>query len=119
MRGNSRRPEGRLSDRYDPKPLRRCAEAWLRDRRMADVLNGLGLDGCVCHLLREVVDQHEDELTILIGDRVVARLELSRSDLSAAPQEVQLFTFEDYRRIIGQGRQRMLLDAAAETARNA
>jgi hypothetical protein len=68
------------------------------------------------HVLAHTPGQGEDLFVVLVDGTWVTRFELPRSTDEAA-QAVTVEALADYRKLVGQGRFRMLLDAAVADAR--
>lgn len=109
-------PAKHLRDRYDIGPLRLRPEESPRDLALIEAVASLGLRGTVFHLMRNIPDQHDDEYVLLIDTKMVVQFEIQRVE-GALPQDVQIWSLAEYRREIGQGRYRILLDRAADAAR--
>ena len=109
-------PAKYLRDRCDIEPLRLRPEESSRDLALIKAVASLRLSGTVFHLMRDIPDQHEDGYVLLIDAKMVVQFEIQRAD-GALPQDVQIWSLAEYRREIGQGRYRILLDRAADAAR--
>ncbi|WP_442579747.1 hypothetical protein ACSBOB_30390 [Mesorhizobium sp. ASY16-5R] len=103
-----------LRDRYDVEEMRLIPE---RDRLLIEAMSSLGIHGTVFHVLRAIPEEYEDEYTILVDAKLVVDFELSREVPDPSPAAVKVWFLEEYRRDIGQGRRRILLDRAADAAR--
>lgn len=88
-----------------------------RDNDLITALGKIGQDGAVFHSLRWIPDQYEDFYTILVDDRIVVKFEVDRKLGTILPESVETDSFEQYRRQIGQGKDRIKLDKAAAKAR--
>ncbi|RAZ84326.1 hypothetical protein DPM33_31570 [Mesorhizobium hawassense] len=67
--------------------------------------------------MRDIPDQYDDEYVVLIDAKIVVQFEMQRA-AGASPEDVKIWFLAEYRREIGQGRDRILLDRAAEVARS-
>lgn len=109
-------PANHLRDRYDIEPLRLRPEESSRDLTLTMAVSSLGLSGSVFHLMRDIPDQYDDEYVVLIDAEIVVQFEMQRVT-GAPPKDVQIWSLAEYRREIGQGHCRILLDRAADAAR--
>lgn len=107
----------RLEDRYDVESIRLKPETSARDSKIFEAVSSIGLRGTTLHLLNEVPDQFEDQYTVLIDAKLVVSFELLRGVSDASPKNARIWFLADYRREIGQGRHRIMLDRAASAAR--
>lgn len=105
-----------LRDRYDVKRLRMRPDEDDRDLALINAVSSLGLSGAVFHLMEEIPDQYDDEYVVLIDAKIVVQFEMRRV-AGAVPEDVKIWLLAEYRREIGQGRDRILLDRAADAAR--
>jgi hypothetical protein len=107
----------RLTDRYDVESLRLRPQNQPEHRRLISIITSLYSNGSVYHCLAQTPYNDGGEIyTVLVDDEAVIRLDLPGG--SSEPEEVQIWTFDEYRRAIGQGHHRILLDHAAEAARS-
>ena len=106
-----------LRDRYDVEGIRLKPEASSRDFALIEAVSSLGVHGTVFHLIKEVPDQFDDEYVVLVDAKLVVHFEMPRGVARASPEDVKIWFFSDYRREIGQGHHRILLDSAADAAR--
>ena len=109
-------PAKYLRDRFDVEPLRLRPDESARDLALIRAVSSLGVHGTVFHLMHEVPDQYDDEYVVLIDAKIVVQFEMQRV-AGASPEDVKIWFLADYRREIGQGRYRILLDRAADVAR--
>jgi hypothetical protein len=107
-------PRKYLRDRYDVEEMRLRPEV---DQSLIEAMTTLGIRGTVFHAIRAIPEQYEDEYTILVDAKLVVHFELPRGVPDPRPTAVKIWFFAEYRREIGQGRRRILLDRAAEAAR--
>jgi hypothetical protein len=80
------------------------------------IIETLRPGGSVYHLLAQTPDNDSELFVVLVDDQAVVSFELPRSE--AVPEDVKIYTFDEYRRAIGQGRSRILLDRAAQVGRS-
>ena len=106
-----------LRDRYDVEGIRLKPEASSRDFALIEAISSLGVQGTIFHLIKEVPNQFDDEYVVLVDAKLVVHFEMPRSVAGAPPEDVKIWFFSDYRREIGQGHDRILLDSAADAAR--
>lgn len=104
-----------LRDRYDVERLRMGPDEDARDLALIKAVSSLGLSGTVFHLIKDIPDQYDDEYVVLIDAKIVVKFEMQRV-VGAAPEDVKIWSLAEYRREIGQGRDRILLDQAADAA---
>ena len=116
-RSRCQMPRKYLNDRYDTEATRLKPDESQKDLAIIQALASIGLDGDIYHVLQFVPEQFEDEYIILIDAKLVVSFELSRRGDRPLPEVVRISFFTDYRRQIGQGRDRILLDRAADAAR--
>ena len=105
----------RLTERYDVERIRLRPETNEGDRRLVAKIETLHPGGSAYHLLAQTPDNDSELFVILLDDQAVVSFELPRS--AAVPEDVKIYTFDEYRRAIGQGRGRILLDRAAQAGR--
>lgn len=105
----------RLSDRYDVSGARLWPERD-EDEAVVTAVRKLVPRGTVFHLLQCWPDQGEDGYVVLVDEHTIVSFELLRSDPATDPTEARVWRFSDYRKQIGQGRDRMRLDRVAELA---
>ena len=125
----------RMSERYNVERIRFVSgelRHWPNTGRvpLSDIINGIVPDGSIFHLLNDIPDDSGLELTILIDGQTVVYFELPwlperswlgrRKDTYLAggtPYDVKVWTLADFRRDIGQGKYRILVDHAEADAR--
>ena len=107
----------RMTERYDTKAARMRSESNAWAREIIGLVDDLVAAGSVYHCLTHTPEQCEDLLVILVDDRAVVSFELPRDVRQPSPTEVEIWSLEDYRRAVGQGRHRIFVDLAAAQAR--
>ena len=110
-------PAKYLRDHYDVEALRLKPDASSHDLALIEAVSSLGVHGTVFHLIKEVPDQFDDEYVVLVDAKIVIHFEIPRGVAGASPEDVKIWFLAEYRREIGQGRHRILLDRAADAAR--
>lgn len=105
------------TDRYDVEALRLRPDASPRDLALIEAVSSLGLHGTVFHRIKDVPDQLHDEYVVLVDAKIVVDFELPRGVTGATPENVKIWFLDEYRRQTGQGHHRLLLDRAADAAR--
>lgn len=105
-----------LKDRYDVEPLRMWPDEDDRDLALINAVSSLGLSGTVFHLMHDTPDQYDDKYVVLVDAKIVVQFEVQRV-AGALPEDVRIWSLAEYRREKGQGRDRILLDRAADAAR--
>lgn len=106
----------RMTERYDVEARRmRPDDEWAKE--IIGLVDRLSPGGSVYHCLAHTPEQYEDLLVILVDDRAVVRFELPRGAGARLPAEIHVWSLEDYRREVGQGRHRIFVDLAAGHAR--
>jgi hypothetical protein len=105
----------RLTERYDVQRIRLNPAVSEADQRLVAITETLRPGGSIYHVLAQTPDNDSDLFVVLIDDQAIVSFELPRS--GCAPEDVKIWTFDNYRRAIGQGRSRILLDRAAEAGR--
>ncbi|MGJ4890460.1 hypothetical protein ACQR1Y_19850 [Bradyrhizobium sp. HKCCYLRH3099] len=73
--------------------------------------------GSIYHVLKLIPEQCEDVYTILVDDHTVASFDVPRGGRPMALTAVEIQSFADYRNQIGQGKERIKLQRAAQHAR--
>lgn len=106
----------RLTDRYDVERIRLRPEVDEGDRRLVSIIETLRPGGSVFHILANTPDNDSDLIVVLVDDQAVVSFELDRS--AGVPEDVKIYSFNEFRTAIGQGRSRILLDRAAQAGRN-
>ncbi|MGJ5092390.1 hypothetical protein ACQR18_09950 [Bradyrhizobium oligotrophicum] len=104
----------RLKDRYElnallPEDARRAELLTLIDR--------LCPGGSIHHVLWHIPEQAEDVYTILVDDHSVVSFDVARGRDPMILTEVRIQSLKEFRHEIGQGKDRIRLDGAAERAR--
>ncbi|MGJ5140164.1 hypothetical protein ACQR1V_19415 [Bradyrhizobium oligotrophicum] len=104
----------RLRDRYElnallPEDVRRAELLTLIDR--------LCPGGSIHHVLWHIPEQAEDVYTILVDDHSVVSFDVPRGRDPMILTGVRIQSFRQFRNEIGQGKDRIRLDGAAERAR--
>ncbi|MGB3844657.1 MAG: hypothetical protein WA940_02210 [Sphingopyxis sp.] len=125
---------GRLNERYDVGKIRFSRGEVLRwpntgDVPLSSIVDDIVPAGSVYHILTDVPDDTGIELTILINGHTVVCFELPwsrkrsfslrRKDeyrVETSPRDVEIWTLQDYRRALGQGKTQILLDHAVQDA---
>ena len=105
----------RLSDRYALYALQPNNVA--EDAGLVALMEANGVHGSVFHILGHVPEQGEDEYVVLVDDRSVVEFEVPRGTPRPVAEEFHVSPLADYRRKMGQGKARIRLDQAADTAR--
>lgn len=124
----------RMTERYDVQRLRVMRGEltdWPNTGKvpLSDIIDPMIPDGVVYHVLREIPEDSGLELTVLVDGKTLVSFELawirgkslfgrSRQTYLAggAPYDVDIRTLEEFRRRIGQGKYRILLDHAVADA---
>lgn len=123
-----------MRERYDVDRLRVMRgelRQWPNTGRIpiSDIVDSVTSGGSVYHILTDVPEDSGLELTILIDGDTVVRFELpwirqtglfGKRKLTylagGPPIDVKVWALDDYRRAIGQGRYRILVDHAVADA---
>lgn len=74
-----------------------------RNARIIAVAQKIAGGGSVFYALADTPEQITDVFRILVDDRLVVGFELSRRDLDAAPEEVVIYTIDEYSKAIDGG----------------
>ncbi|MBL8577103.1 MAG: hypothetical protein JNK47_07745 [Mesorhizobium sp.] len=107
----------RVNDRYDLEAIRLRPNTSARDSMLVEAISSLQVHGTTFHLLESVPDQFEDQYIVLVDAKLVISFELLRGRSDTSAKNVQIWFLADYRRDVGQGHRRTLLDLAANAAR--
>lgn len=105
----------RFNDKYQSRILKPHESA--RDADLINLMAANGERGTVFHVLNHIPEQYEDIYTVLIDDRSVVTFEIPRAAGALTVREISVFSLNQYRNELGQGKRRIRLDRAAEDAR--
>ncbi|MBO9726852.1 MAG: hypothetical protein J7530_20975 [Novosphingobium sp.] len=105
----------RLTERYDVERIRLKPETEESHRRLIAIIDTLRPGGSTYHILAQTPDNDSELIVVLVDDQAVVSFELPLS--LSIPQEVKIYTFDEYRHAIGLGHSRILLDLAARAGR--
>jgi len=106
----------RLTERYDVEKIRLRPDSNEHALHLVEIIESLRPGGLVFHLLAHTPSSDSELFVVLIDDQSVLSFELPKPE--GAPEDITHYTFDEYRREIGQGRSRILLDRAAQAARD-
>ncbi|MGH7025845.1 hypothetical protein [Brevundimonas sp.] len=81
--------------------------------RLCDVLDRFYPGFLTCHVLVETPEQVTDLYTVLLDGAKVLRFELPRT-AEPEPLEVETFSVDQFRQMIGQGKFQLMLDRAIQ-----
>ena len=106
----------RLTNRFEG--YRRLQPAkFQRDAALLELVQSLGIDGSVFHILNEIPEQGEDLFTLLCDDQLVVSFEVPRGKIPLYAADIVKVSIAEYRNKIGQGKHRMRLDETLKNAR--
>ncbi|WP_157219833.1 hypothetical protein [Flavisphingomonas formosensis] len=114
----------RLTERYDVDAIRFTREAPHNalSRDLLGAVDSIRSGGSVFHILRDTPEDSGDELLVLIDGEIIVHFELPRLSfkrtrvVGGPPVDIQIESLEEFRKRIGQGRFRLLLDRAVDDA---
>ncbi|MGJ4952929.1 hypothetical protein [Bradyrhizobium sp. HKCCYLS20291] len=104
----------RLTDRYQVDLL--LPEDAYRTELLGQIDN-VCPSGSIYQVLSSIPEQCEDVYTILVDDHTVVSFDVLRGGRPMVLTEVTIQSFADYRNQIGQGKERIKLQRAAQRAR--
>lgn len=99
----------RLYDKYKTHQI--------SDADLIALIEANGAGGKIFHLLDRLPEQYEDLYTVLVDDRLVVRFEVPRTTESRTVRDFRIAQIAQYRNELGQGKHRIRLDQAIESAR--
>ncbi|WP_179562340.1 hypothetical protein [Sphingomonas sp. R3G8C] len=114
----------RLTERYNVDAIRFTREALHNalSRDLLGAVDSICSGGSVFHILRDTPEDSGDELSVLIDGETIVHFELPRLSfkrtrvVGGPPVDIQIESLEEFRKRIGQGRFRLLLDRAVDDA---
>ncbi|WP_018075979.1 hypothetical protein [Novosphingobium nitrogenifigens] len=114
----------RLTDRYDVDAIRftRAAPQKALARDLLGVVDSIRPGGSVFYILCDTPEDSGDEISVLIDGDTIIHFELPRLHfkrtrvVGGPPTDIQIESLEEFRKRIGQGRRRLLLDRAVDDA---
>lgn len=124
----------RLTERYDVESIRvlrgeLCPWPKTDGTPLSEIIDGIVPGGSVFHILNDIPEDTGIELTVLLDGKTVVYFELpwarkrtifgryrAPTHVLQTPVDVELWTLVEFRRKIGQGKTRILLDKAVADA---
>ncbi|MGJ4926906.1 hypothetical protein ACQR1I_02770 [Bradyrhizobium sp. HKCCYLS2038] len=104
----------RLTDRYH---VRRLLPEDAYRAELLGQLDRICPGGSIYHVLRQIPEQCEEVYTILVDDHTVVGFDVPRGSGPTVLTAVTIQSFANYQSQIGQGKERIRLQRAAERAR--